>query len=179
MLKFPLARNNIFCYGIHHFLHCIELFKYDYSQCHSLITKPMWCGVEITRVVYVSIYCVVNLNFGKCVINKKWPSNSFRYKQRILFALLFYRSDKISWQHLILLSMKFACNKRSLLVNWQIFTRHINTRHSQKKVELQVHDDLLLNVLNYHTYWHLKFCIIYNTLYRYCCFLYWVLTIAM
>ena len=95
---------------------------------------PNRCGVEITRVVYDSIYCVVNLNFGKCVINKKWPSNSFKYKQRILFALLFYRSDKISWQHLILLSMKFACNKRSILVNLQIFTRHINTRHSQNSL---------------------------------------------
>ena len=102
---------------------------------HNVIHKlPNRCGVEITRVVYDSIYCVVNLNFGKCVINKKWPSNSFKYKQRILFALLFYRSDKISWQHLILLSMKFACNIRSILVNLQIFIRHINTRHSQKKV---------------------------------------------
>ena len=123
---------------------------------------PNRCGVEITRVVYDSIYCVVNLNFGKCVINKKWPSNSFKYKQRILFALLFYRSDKISWQHLILLSMKFACNIRSILVNLQIFIRHINTRHSQKKTfELQVHDDLGLDVLYYHTYWHSKFSIIY------------------
>ena len=129
---------------------------------HNVIHKlPNRCGVEITRVVYDSIYCVVNLNFGKCVINKKWPSNSFKYKQRILFALLFYRSDKISWQHLILLSMKFACNKRSILVNLQIFTRHINTRHSQKKFELQVHDDLPLHVSYYHTYWHPNFCIKY------------------
>ena len=135
---------------------------------HNVIHKlPNRCGVEIMRVLYDSIYCVVNLNFGKCVINKKWPSNNFKYKQRILFALLFYRSDKISWQHLILLSMKFACNIRSILVNLQIFIRHINTRHSQKKFELQVHDDLALDVLNYHTYWHSKFCIKYIYIYIY------------
>ena len=137
---------------------------------HNVIHKlPNRCGVEITRVLYDSIYCVVNLNFGKCVINKKWPSNSFKYKQRILFALLFYRSDKISWQHLILLSMKFACNKRSILVNWQIFTRHINTRHSQKKFELQVHNDLPLDVLKDHTYCIQSFAlnIIYICIYIY------------
>ena len=111
------------------------VFNYLSMIYRNVIHKlPNRCGVEITRVVYDSIYCVVNLNFGKCVINKKWPSNSFKYKQRILFALLFYRSDKISWQHLILLSMKFVCNKRSILVNLQIFTRHINTRHSQKSL---------------------------------------------
>ena len=111
------------------------VFNYLSMIYRNVIHKlPNRCGVEITRVVYDSIYCVVNLNFGKCVINKKWPSNSFKYKQRILFALLFYRSDKISWQHPILLSMKFACNKRSTLVNLQIFTKHINTRHSQKSL---------------------------------------------
>ena len=49
-----------------------EIFNYLSMIYRNVIHKlPNRCGVEITRVVYDSIYCVVNLNFGKCVINKK------------------------------------------------------------------------------------------------------------
>ena len=48
------------------------IFNYLSMIYRNVIHKlPNRCGVEITRVVYDSIYCVVNLNFGKCVINKK------------------------------------------------------------------------------------------------------------
>ena len=48
------------------------VFNYLCMITHNVIHKlPNRCGVEIMRVLYDSIYCVVNLNFGKCVINKK------------------------------------------------------------------------------------------------------------